>query len=71
MIVPPVIGLCLGVLWVWWIVSVVYYFFIINFSYIVGLGNIKGDGSTPFATVTFDNTTRNMVYYFMFGGLWK
>lgn len=41
------------------------------YRYIVGLGNIKGDGSTPFATVTFDNTTRNMVYYFMFGGLWK
>ncbi|CAD8120069.1 unnamed protein product [Paramecium sonneborni] len=62
MIVPPIIGICLGILWVWWIVSVVY---------IVGLGDIKGDGSTPFATVTFDNTTRNMVYYFMFGGLWK
>lgn len=62
MLLPPIMAIVLAILWVWWIFSVVY---------VVGLGEIKGSGSSPFATVTFDTNTRNMVYYFMFGGLWK
>jgi len=40
-------------------------------SYIVALGNIKGDGSTPFATVEWDQNTRRIFWYFIFGGLWN
>lgn len=53
-LVPPVIAVCVGVLWVWWIISVVYKININN-SYIVSLGEISGSGSTPFATVTWDD----------------
>lgn len=44
-LVPPVIAVALAILWVWWIISVIY---------IVALGDIKGSGSTPFASVEFD-----------------
>lgn len=62
MLVPPITAILIGILWVWWIISVIY---------VVGLGEIKGTGQSPFASVTFDDNTRNMVYYFFFGGLWK
>jgi len=60
--VPPVFGLFIAVFFVWWIISVVY---------IVATGDITGDKTTPFATVSFNTTTRRMFWYFLFGGLWK
>jgi len=34
------------------------------------VGEINKYGSTPFASVTWTSTTRYLIIYFIFGGLW-
>ena len=60
--VPIVFSVILGLFWLWWIASAVY---------VVSLGSITGDGTSPFAKVTWSTYQRNMIWYFIFGGLWK
>jgi hypothetical protein len=70
--VPPVIAIWVGILWIWWIISAMYCSnCIYNNSYIVSCGKVEGQGTTPFATVVWDDTTRHMFWYWVFGGLWK
>jgi choline transporter-like protein 2/4/5 len=55
---PIVLALIMGAIWVWWIISILY---------VIALGTITGQGTTPFASVTWDEEQRRMIWYFIFG----
>lgn len=61
-LVPPVTALFVAALWFWWVYTALY---------VYALGEIKGTGSSPFATVTHTDVQSQYFWYFIFGGLWK
>eukprot|EP00825_Cyclidium_porcatum_P018701 TRINITY_DN2128_c0_g1_i2.p1 TRINITY_DN2128_c0_g1~~TRINITY_DN2128_c0_g1_i2.p1 ORF type:complete len:412 (-),score=21.78 TRINITY_DN2128_c0_g1_i2:104-1339(-) len=59
--IPPVIGI-LQFMWL------AYWFTVFVFVYSVG--DITGSKSSPFATIKWDSSTRNILWFHLFGGLW-
>lgn len=62
LMVPPFIAIFLVIFWLLWIYS---------FIYVYSVGDIKGRSDSPFATITWDETTRRMLYFHLFMALWN
>ena len=61
-LLSPVVAIIFtGAFFVYWIVAVVY---------IYSIGSYSQYGNTPFASVKWDDTTRNRWYYHLFGLFW-
>ena len=54
LLVPPIFAIITLAFWVIWIIS---------FIYVYSVGEIKGSNNSPFATITWDENIRNMLYY--------
>jgi hypothetical protein len=61
MLVPPVFTVLVMGYWGLWIIA---------FFYIYAMGDVKGSGSTPLATVEWNDNIRYYLIYHLFYGLW-
>ncbi|KAM3134855.1 hypothetical protein pb186bvf_013024 [Paramecium bursaria] len=69
-LVPPITSIFVAALWFWWIYTAMQY---INLSksYVYSIGDVYGNGNSPFAQVTMNDVQKQYLWYFIFGGLWK
>ncbi len=62
LLIPPIFAVISILFWAFWIAS---------FVYIYSVGDIKGRRDSPFASITWTEDTRRMVWFFLFMGLWE
>lgn len=60
-LVPPVFTILNAVFWCVWLFGLVY---------IYSVGTFVKNGNSPLASVVWDDNTKKMLWYYLFGGLW-